>query len=177
VHVAPEDLPVEAEGDHTLLDARAAALVDADHRAAVAHGQVEDLGDLLAVDLAEAAAEDGDVLGEDADRAAVDRPVPGDDAVAEGAPGLHAEGGGAVAGELVELGERAGVQQRLDALAGGHLAGGVLLLHRPLGPGVDGLLDPALEVRQLAGGRVDVDVTGRVLAGALPFSRSHGAVA
>ena len=30
VHVALEDLAVEAEGDHALLDPRAAALVDAD---------------------------------------------------------------------------------------------------------------------------------------------------
>src|SRR3712207_6568214 len=89
VHVAPEDLAVEAEGDHALLDARAAALVDADDGAAVADGQVEDLDDLLAVDLAEAAAEDRDVLGEDAHRAAVDGAVAGDDAVPEGPPGLH----------------------------------------------------------------------------------------
>ena len=35
VHVALEDLAVEAEGDDALLDPRAAALVDPDHRAAV----------------------------------------------------------------------------------------------------------------------------------------------
>ena len=87
MHVALEDLAVEAEGDHALLDARAAALVDADDRAAVRHREVEDLDDLLAVHLAEAAAEDGDVLGEDRDRPAVDRAVAGDDAVAEGALG------------------------------------------------------------------------------------------
>ena len=173
VHVALEDLAVEAEGDHALLDARAAALVDADDGAAVLDREVLDLDDLLAVDLAERAAEDGHVLAEDRDRPAVDVAVAGDDAVAEGALGVHAEVRGAVAGELVELGERARVQQRLDALAGGHLAGGVLLLHGALGARVLGLLDAALEVGQLPGGGVDVDVVGDLLPGVLEFSRAH----
>ena len=47
---------------------------------------------------------------------------------------------GSVAGEHVELVERAGVEQELDALAGQHLALGVLPLDRPLGSGVEGLL-------------------------------------
>ena len=47
---------------------------------------------------------------------------------------------GAVAGEHVELVERARVEQVLDALAGEHLALGVLPLDRPLGAGVEGLL-------------------------------------
>ena len=173
VHVALEDLAVEAEGDHALLDPRAAALVDADDRAAVLHGEVEDLDDLLAVDLAEAAAEDRDVLGEDRDRAAVDRAVPGDDAVAEGALGVHAEVAGPVPGELVELGERARVEQGLDPLAGGHLPRRVLLLDGPLGAGVRRLLHATLEVGQLPGGGVDVDVVGDVLPGALEFGRAH----
>src|SRR3712207_965750 len=156
-----------------LLDPCAAALVDPDDRAAVAHGQVEDLHDLLAVDLAEAAAEHRDVLGEDADRAPVDGAVADDDAVPEGSLGLHAEGGGAVASELVELGERARVQQRLDPLAGGHLARSVLLLHGALGARVGGLLHATLEVRQLAGGRVDVDIARDGVPGALQFSRAH----
>src|SRR3712207_4763609 len=171
VHVAPEDLAVEAEGDHALLDARAAALVDADDGAAGAQREVEDLDDLLAVDLAEAAAEDGHVLGEDAHRPAVDRAEPGDDAVAEGPLGVHAEGAGAVPGELVELGERARVQQRLDALAGGHLPRRVLLLDGAPGARVGGLLDPPPEVGQLPGGRVDVDAAGDGLPGALELSR------
>src|SRR3712207_7261822 len=51
-------------------------------------------------------------------------------AVAEGPVGIQPEVGGTVPGELVQLGERAGVQQHLDPLARGHLPGGVLLLHR-----------------------------------------------
>ena len=84
VHVAAEDLAVEAERDDALLDPGAGALVDADDRAAGLHGEVHDLGDLLAVDLAEGAAEDREVLGEDADLAAVDGAVAGDHAVAVG---------------------------------------------------------------------------------------------
>ena len=82
VHVAPEDLAVQAERDDALLDARAGALVDADDRAAGLDGEVHHLGDLLAVDLAERAAEDREVLGEHADLAAVDGAVAGDHAVA-----------------------------------------------------------------------------------------------
>ena len=66
VHVAAEDLAVEAEGDHALLDPGAGAFVDADDRAAGLHGEVHHLGDLLAVDLAQRAAEDREVLAEDA---------------------------------------------------------------------------------------------------------------
>jgi hypothetical protein len=71
-----------------------------------AEGHVHDLDDLLAVDLAERAAEDGRVLGEHGDRAAVDRAGAGDDAVAVGPRPIHAERGGAVADVLVELDER-----------------------------------------------------------------------
>ena len=69
-------------------------------------------------------------------------------------------------GELVELGERARVEQCVDPLAGGHLARGVLLLDGALGAGVRRLLHAPLEVGQLPGGGVDVDVVGDVLPGA-----------
>jgi hypothetical protein len=83
LHVAVEDFGVQAERDDALLDARACALIDADQRATGLDGQIHYLADLLAVDLAEAAAEDGGVLAEDADLAAVDGAVAGDDAVAK----------------------------------------------------------------------------------------------
>ena len=110
-----------------------------------------------AVDLAERAAEDGEVLREHGDRAAVDRAVAGDDAVAVRAVLLHAEVGGAVPGELVQLDEGALVQQQVDPLTGRQLALGVLLLHRARGAGVRRLVDAALQVRELARGGVDVD--------------------
>ena len=81
--VVVEDLAVEAQRDDTLLDAGAGAVVDADQRAAGLDRQLLHLDDLLAVHLAEAAAEHRDVLAEDADVAAVDGAVAGDHAVAE----------------------------------------------------------------------------------------------
>ena len=165
MHVAAEDLAVEAEGDDALLDARAAGVVDADDRAAGLHGEVHHLDDLLAVDLAERAAEDREVLAEHADRAAVDRAVAGDDAVAVGPVLLQAEVRRAVPGERVELDEGALVEQHLDALAGGLLALGVLLLDRPRRAGVDGLVVAAVQVGELAGGGVRVgDWRGSVSA-------------
>ena len=86
--------------------------------------------DLLGEHLAERAAEDGEVLAEDEHLAAVDRAPAGDDAVGERSGVLDAEAVGAVAGEHVELDERAGVEQEVDALAGGELAPLVLALDR-----------------------------------------------
>jgi len=101
--VAHEDVPVGAERDDALLDARAARVVDADDRAADLRGEVHDLAHLLGHDLAERAAEDREVLGEDADAAALDRPVPRDHRVAPSAVLLHVEVDRAVADEGVEL--------------------------------------------------------------------------
>lgn len=154
--VAVEDLAVEAEGDDAFLDTGAGALVDADEGTSGLEGEVHDLDDLLAVDLAEAAAEDGGVLGEHAHVAAVDGAVAGDDAVAEGAVVGEAEVDGAVAGEGVEFDERALVEERGDAFAGGELALGVHLLHSRLAHGLLGLGLAGGELGQLSGSGVDV---------------------
>src|SRR5262249_61444128 len=76
--------------------------------------------------------------------------------------------------ELVELCERAGIEQVVDAFPRGHLALGVLALHRPLRSGVNRLGAPLLKVGELARGGVDVDrlvaLVGRTwLAGVDPF--------
>src|SRR5439155_18165573 len=78
------------------------------------------------VGLGERAAEDGEVLGEHEDRAAVDAPRAGDDAVAEHLLLFHAEVVALMDHELVDLEEGAGVEQQLDPLAGRLLAGLVL---------------------------------------------------
>src|SRR5581483_127312 len=70
------------------------------------------------------------VVGEDEDLAAVDGAPAGDHAVAADLLLLHPEGGGAVHREGVHLGERAGVEQPLDALARGELALAMLRLLR-----------------------------------------------
>ena len=130
-HVAVEDAAVAGQRDHALLDAGAGAVVEADDRRADLEGEVHQLVDLLGEHLAERAAEDGEVLAEDEHLAAVDRAPAGDDTVGVG-PLLEARGVGPVAGQQVELLERAGVEQVLDPLAGEQLALGVLALDRPL---------------------------------------------
>ena len=126
--VAAEDLGELGERRDALLNARAAAVGDADEWHAGAQREVLHLGDLVAVDLAQRAAEHGEVLRVHGHLAAVDGAVAGDDAVAEGTVLFQAKSGGAVAREGVELDERALVKQQLDALARGLLAARVLLL-------------------------------------------------
>ena len=58
-------------------------------------------------------------------------------------------GVGAVAGEQVELVERAVVEEVVDALAGEHLALGVLALDRAWRPGVERCLAPLPEIVEL----------------------------
>ena len=140
------------------MDARACAVVDADERAAGLDRELLDLDDLLAVDLAEAAAEHRDVLAEDADLAAVDGAVAGDHTVAERALLSQPEVRAAVPGQRVEFDERALVQQREDALTGGQLALGVNLLHGRLADRVQRFFGALAQIGQLARGGVDVDL-------------------
>ena len=127
--VAQEDVGVAAERQHAFLDARAARVVEADDRRAHLHREIHDLHDLRGVGLRQRAAEDGEVLREGVDRAAVDAAGAGDDAVAGNRRRLvHPEVAAAVRDELVGLLERAGIEQEVDALARRQLAGVVLLL-------------------------------------------------
>ena len=93
--------------------------------------------DLLGVDLAERAAEHGEVLGEHEDLAAVDHAPTGDDSVRERSVVLDTEPVGAMAGEHVELHEGAGIEQDVEPLARGHLPAVVLALDRGVGPRVE----------------------------------------
>ena len=106
------------------------------------HRHVLHLDDLLRMRLAERAAEHGEVLGEQIDRAAVDRAPAGDHAVAGDLGLLHAEVGGAVLDEHVELLERALVEQQFDALARGQLAALVLGVDAGLAAAQAGLFAP-----------------------------------
>ena len=124
--VALEDVGVAAQRGDPFLDAGAARVVDADHRRADLHGVVHDLADLLGVGLRERAAEDREVLAEDEDQPPVDGAVAGHHAVARHRLAVHAEVGAAVPLEHVPFLEGIGVEQQLDALAGGELALGVL---------------------------------------------------
>ena len=128
MHVALEHLAVAAERGDAFLDAGAAGVEQADDRRAGAHRHVLDFYDLLRMGFRQRAAEHGEILGEGEHGAAVDGAEAGDHAVAGDVALLHAEIGGAVLDEHVELLERAAVHQELDALARGELAALVLRL-------------------------------------------------
>ena len=81
-HVAQKHFAIAAKRRHAFLDAGAAGIEQADDRRAVLQRHVLDLGDLSRVRFRQRAAEDGEVLGEHIDRAAVDGAPAGDDAVA-----------------------------------------------------------------------------------------------
>src|SRR5829696_5889539 len=91
--VPAEDFTVKAERDNTLLDTGTASLVETDDRTTCLQREVNDLDYLLAVHLAQAAAENGHVLAEHADRSSVDRAEAGDDTIAVGSAFLHTERG------------------------------------------------------------------------------------
>ncbi len=150
--VAEEDVGIAAERGDALLDACPARVVEPDHRGAVLHGAVHDVADLLGVGFREGAAEDGEVLSEDEDEAAVDAPVARDDPVAGDAPPLHAEVRAAMGDEDAGLGEGAGIEEERDALARGELP--LLVL------GIDPLAPAAEEHLRLALGEVLDPVRG-----------------
>ena len=145
-HVALEHLAVAAERGDALLDARAAGVEQADDRRARLHRHVLHLDDLLRVGLPQRAAEHGEVLGEQEHGAAVHRAPAGHHAVAGDFRLLHAEVGGAVLDEHVELLERALVEQQLDALARGQLAALVLRVDARLAAALAGARAPLFEL-------------------------------
>ena len=125
-HVALKHLAVAPERRHALLDTRPAGVEEAHDRRAVLDRHVLDLGDLLRMRFAEGAAEDGEILGENVSRAAIDRAPAGHHAVARDLGRLHAEIVAAMLDEHVELLERIVVEQNFDPLARRELALGVL---------------------------------------------------
>ena len=130
--VALEDAAVAGERGDALLDTGARAVVQRDQRGTGRDGHVHDLVDLGGVGLAQRAAEDPEVVRVDEDRPALDRAPAGDHTVGVGLLGLQAEAGRPVPAQLLDLVERARVQQQLDPLACGQLALGVLRLGRLL---------------------------------------------
>ena len=89
--VAAENITEAGQGGHSLLDACAAALIDADKGTTSLDGEVNDFADFLAVDFAEGSAEDSDVLAEYTNRATMDRADTGDDPVGVRTFAVHAE--------------------------------------------------------------------------------------
>src|SRR5208283_553878 len=93
------------------------------------------LADLLRERAGQAAAEDREIVAEDAHLAPVDRAVAGHDAVAGDFFLRHVEVGDSMGLELVDLDERVAVEDKLDALARGHAALYALLLKPVLAAG------------------------------------------
>src|SRR4029453_12583973 len=83
--------------------------------------------------------EDGEVLTEDEDEPAVDRPVSGDDAVAEDLLLGHPEFRGSMGDERIQLDERSRIEQQVEPLASGQLARAVLALDPRVAPPEPGL--------------------------------------
>ncbi len=125
-HVADEDLAVRREAGDPLLDPRPARVVEPDERDAALHGEVADPADLVGLHPRHGPAEDGEVLGEHGDAAAVDLAEPGHHTVARKPLAVQPERRLAVGGERAHLLERAVVQQQGEALAGRELAARVL---------------------------------------------------
>src|SRR5262249_48634282 len=126
--IALEHLSVARERRYAFLDARAARVVKTYHRRTVLRRHVHDLADLLRVRFRERTAEHGEVFREYINHAAVDRAPARHHAVAGNDVLVGTEIGVAVLDEHVELFERFGVEQQLDALARGQLAFVVLRL-------------------------------------------------
>ena len=146
--VADEDPAVGVEGGDALLNSRAGAVVQSDDRQTHRRRHVHDLVNLLAVGLADRAAEDREVLGEDADLSTVDLAVPGDHPVGVGTRLLEPHARGHVTVQHVQFLERVLVEQVLDALARGHLALGLVSLDGLLATGDAGLGLASVELGQ-----------------------------
>ena len=150
--VTTEDFAVLTEGDNALLNSSSTRVEHADDGNTGANREVHDLDDLFTGNLTERTTEDGEVLRIDGNLTTVNGSGSGDDRVTVGALCVHAERCGAVTNELVQLDERARVEQLFDALAGCLLALGVLLLDGGFTAGGYGLVETLLEVGKFARG-------------------------
>jgi hypothetical protein len=156
--VAQEDVRVARQRFDAFLDARAARVVQAHDRCAHLDRQVHDLADLGSVGRAQRSAEHREVLSEDEDAPPVHGAVARHDAVAEHLLLLHAEVGTAMGDEAIDLDEAARVEQQVEPLARGELAGRVLLLDTNFAAALEGLGVERLELRD-----------------GIQFGRRHGA--
>ena len=131
--IAQEDIGIPRERDDALLNARAAGIVEPDHRRSGLEREVHDLANLLRVGLRERPSEHREVLREDVHQPPMDAPVPGDETVAGNDLLVHAEIAAAVRHQLVQFFESVLIQQQFDALARAQFA--FLVLPRaPLRP-------------------------------------------
>ena len=129
-----EDGGIACQAVHTFLDACAARIVEGNDGSTVLQGKLLHLYNLCGIRLAERTAMRREVVGIDKYKAAVYLSVTGHHAVSGNLFLLHAEVGATVVHELVQLIERAFVQQHVNTFAGSHAAGGVLFLYLVYAP-------------------------------------------
>src|SRR5580704_757200 len=120
--VAEKNVGIARKRFHALLNSRSSGIIQADYGRADSHRQVHNFRDLRGVGLRERATKDGEVLREHVHEATIDAAIAGDEAVARRALRFHAEIMGLMANKLVELFERAFVEQQVDAFACAELA-------------------------------------------------------
>src|SRR5690606_25523060 len=120
--VTLEDPPVSIERGDTFLDAGAAGVLEAVARCPQLQGHGHDLAALVRHCCAEAASEDGEILGIHEDGASVDGPVAGEHRVSQGAFVFDPETLCLVTNEQVDLVEGTVVEERLDAFPSSQLA-------------------------------------------------------
>ena len=162
-HVHTENIGKHRQGSHALLNAGATTVVNADNRATVLQSELLHLHNLLAVHLRERTTVDGEILRVHGNQAAIHGTVTGDQAVTQRLLRLHAERGGAVAGEGIKLNERTLIQKHVDALAGGVLAACVLLFDSCLTAGREAALSTCVKISELTGGGAQIKFLLEVL--------------
>ena len=81
-HIAVKDFAVSGEGIHAFLNARAPRIVQTDNRVANSHRQIHHFTDLLSVRFSQGTSDDGKILAENKNFAAVDGAVAGNNPVA-----------------------------------------------------------------------------------------------
>ena len=144
--VLKKDVRVAAERVHTLLDARSAGVIEADHGCTVLLGQLHHIDDLARVGCAERSAEHREILREDVDEAAIYRPVAGDHAISVGSIILESEVRYLMADEHAHFLERAFVQEDFQALSRRELASFVLPCDPRLAACLQSLLASGIEI-------------------------------
>jgi hypothetical protein len=147
--VPEEDVSVASQGEHALLDSRAAGVVQGDARGAVSQSQVLHLRDLGRHHFPERAPQHREVLGVAVRQPAVHLPETAHDSVAEKLLLFHAEIGAVVGHEAADFLERPGIEELLQSFRG-RLFPFLVLRFDPLLPSpLGGLPTKLLEVFQL----------------------------
>ena len=125
--VTVEDFPVTGQSADPFLDTGSPRVVDADQRHLHIDGMVHDLANLHGVHEAERPSGHREVLGIDADRAAVDRTRAGNHPVASQIFLVHSEISGRVLDEEVQFLERTRIQNAVNPFTGGEFPAFFLL--------------------------------------------------